>query len=359
MTTVLEQLWGERAAREKKKAGDKPKLHNHRFGDRDDAQPRAALVKGLLLRSSFALVFGPPKQGKSTVLLDIAYHVASGKDWRDLKVKGGPVVYLAYEGYSSLPDREAAILKHHGGSGEMPFVISEARHDLSQPDGRKATLDFIKELTRVTFQGQAPVLIIIDTVAKVLSKFAKGGDENSAADMSVLCDALEALAAETGACVVAVHHTGKDKKKGARGSNALLGAVDTAISVDDRTITVEDQRDLPSGLSWGFNLHPVHVRDDDDGDAVAACVALPDGARRATKRERLSGQPKKALDALIAVGEPAADGAWREAFEAKAWPVDPPAIKVRTQAWRRVVEALVEGGHIEKGAGGWRRRALA
>src|SRR3546814_1418550 len=58
------------------------------------------------------------------------------------------------------------------------------------------------------------------------------GDENSAQDVGAFNAAVASLQEATGACVVVVHHSGKNKAAGARGSSALLGAIDTEIEID-------------------------------------------------------------------------------------------------------------------------------
>jgi hypothetical protein len=58
------------------------------------------------------------------------------------------------------------------------------------------------------------------------------------------CDEIKAL---TGGALLAVHHAGKDANRGARGSTALLGAVDTSLMVgkseDIVTLRTEKMKD--------------------------------------------------------------------------------------------------------------------
>jgi hypothetical protein len=37
----------------------------------------------------------PPGAGKTFVFLDIGYHVANGKPWMGMNVRGGPVLYTS------------------------------------------------------------------------------------------------------------------------------------------------------------------------------------------------------------------------------------------------------------------------
>jgi len=72
--------------------------------------------------------------------------------------------------------------------------------------------------------GVRPGLIVVDTLARV----ALGADENSASDMGRVVAGFDMLKRETGATVLALHHSRKDG--GAeRGSSALRGAADVMI----------------------------------------------------------------------------------------------------------------------------------
>jgi len=88
-----------------------------------------------------------------------------------------------------------------------------------------------------------PTLIIIDTLARSFGP----GDENSTTDMGAFVKACDRLRAETGACVLVVHHTGKDVEKGARGSTALTGAADCIIAVKRRGDSLTVMNRAPFG----------------------------------------------------------------------------------------------------------------
>jgi putative DNA primase/helicase len=71
-----------------------------------------------------------------------------------------------------------------------------------------------------------PSLIIIDTMTRLIT----GLDENSAKDASMVTKFMEQLARYYECFVLAIHHTGKDQNKGARGSSAFYANMDTVIS---------------------------------------------------------------------------------------------------------------------------------
>ena len=74
-----------------------------------------------------------------------------------------------------------------------------------------------------------PDLIIFDTFARM----TLGIEENSSGDMGEAVEKFNAVIRAAGpqAAGIIVHHAGKDKSKGLRGSTALLGAVDAVWAV--------------------------------------------------------------------------------------------------------------------------------
>ena len=65
-------------------------------------------------------------------------------------------------------------------------------------------------------------LIIIDTLSRALS----GGNENSPDDMGNLVKHMDKVRHTLKAHLCVIHHSGKDKAKGARGHSLLRAATD-------------------------------------------------------------------------------------------------------------------------------------
>ena len=263
------------------------------------------VVKGFLQRKSYAELFGAPGEGKTFVSLDLAYHVAADQPWMGKKVHAGPVLYLAFEGTGGLVKRAKALRQHYGDA-DVPLYIAAAAMNMRETSGRKAVGDLL------ALMPSKPVLIFIDTFARALM----GGDENSAQDVGAFNNAVAALIESTGACVCIVHHSGKDKTKGARGSSALLGAIDTEIQVIDGAIISRKQRDVEISDPVGFALKPLVVGVDADGDEETSCVVEAAAVPVAPTGGRLTGNPKRGFDVLceLAPGnQPVSLGAWKTA----------------------------------------------
>ena len=70
-------------------------------------------------------------------------------------------------------------------------------------------------------------LVILDTWARC----TVGGEENSTKDMGLAIEQADVIRRRSGACVLAVHHSGKDSTAGARGSSALEAAFDSVFEI--------------------------------------------------------------------------------------------------------------------------------
>lgn len=180
-----------------------------------DLPPPRSLVGDLLQLDSIGAIYGPPGAGKTFLALDLALSVASRRPWQGRSVVDGPVLYIAAESASGIAQRARAWRARYGDLGAISWLTRPVA--LLDPNALGELLDIVSE--------HVPALIVADTLARCLV----GADENSASDMGRAVDALDRLRAATGGCVLAVHHGGKDRSRGMRGSSAILGAVDTAI----------------------------------------------------------------------------------------------------------------------------------
>src|SRR5262245_45814192 len=81
------------------------------------------LVYHVLPMRGIGVLYGEPKSGKTFWILDVAFHIATGKQWRGLATKQGPVVYAAFEGQSGIYYRVHAIRKKLNQGELFPLWI--------------------------------------------------------------------------------------------------------------------------------------------------------------------------------------------------------------------------------------------
>jgi len=172
------------------------------------------------------LLIGETGAGKSSLLYNIAVHAALGETLYGFNfLNSGKVLYIDPENSGNYRDGEldgglcSAKLKRIGKGCPANLTFHDGRAlDLSKP----SHMENLKELIRAGGFG----LVILDPIANLFNT----KDENSNGEAAQHGKALTALSRETGACIVAVHHTGKQEGGNyGRGASARLGAADVGM----------------------------------------------------------------------------------------------------------------------------------
>ena len=289
---------------------------------------RPELVADLLDADAVSVLYGPSNSGKTFVALDMALHVALGRQWHGRHVRPGAVLYIAAEGAEGVRRRIQAFCGHHNVKRVgLRFYMLDGAVNLLESKSRKELGAMLEQFREET--GERPALMVVDTLARAMP----GADENSGEAMGALIEAVDVLRRGTGGHVMLIHHTGKDKAKGARGHSSLRAAVDTEIEIaDGRTARVTKQRDKEFGPPIGFELRSITIGHRGDGTEVTSCVVLP---RKAAVDEfepkplKPGTQPHRAFTALQRLTD--AEGEWGEVAD-----IPTSARVVAEAAWRTV-----------------------
>lgn len=217
------------------------------------------LVGDILHRDSLARIIGPSGHMKSFVVIDIAGHVGTGKDWHGHHVAQGTVVYLVAEGARGIRKRVRAWEKHHGL--EMQNVLFLPRPVQTRGPEWDTLIEAMRRLQ--------PALIVIDTQARV----SVGVEENSNTELGIVVERLDDLRRASGACVLPIHHTGHVGEHG-RGASAAKGALQSEMHVSKKgdnasniivTMKVGKQKDDEEGPDLQFGLKVITL----DGEVKA------------------------------------------------------------------------------------------
>ena len=158
------------------------------------------LIGGLLYQGDKILISGPPKAGKSILLLKLAVAVATGTMWLGRPVTKGTVVYVNFEiRDNAFRDRYFRLISALGLTPEKGKLIAL---NLRGNDCGEGGTDFVDALIEklVTLET-APSLIIIDPFYKL-----GAGDENAVGDVHRVLKRIDEVAHVTGASVGIVHH---------------------------------------------------------------------------------------------------------------------------------------------------------
>ena len=172
------------------------------------------VVDGILPAGGSSLLAGKPKAGKSTLARELSLRVSRGGSFLERSTTQGPIIYLALE------EKRSQLRGHFrdmGATGEEEIFI----HTGIAPD--KAL-----DLLRKEAENRKPALIVIDP----LFRLVRVQDCSAYAEVTRALEPVHALARDTGAHVLLVHHMGKNDREGGDGilgSTAIFGAVDTAL----------------------------------------------------------------------------------------------------------------------------------
>jgi hypothetical protein len=259
-------------------------------------------VQGVLVQKSAVVVYGNSNAGKTFWTTDLVLHVAAGLTWSEKRVDQGGVIYCALEGGNGFKNRVAAWRKKHGLEGEkIPFAAIQSSINLLDPQADTQRL--IRTIQDAAGQMGCPVVtVVIDTLSRAMA-----GGKRTPDDMGALVMNMDTIRAATGACVIFIHHSGKDQARGARGHSLLRAAIDTEIEVvvneetGARAATLVKQRELSKGAIYGFTLDIVELGENQHGEPVTTCVVEHTGAQasRPAKEAKLAPQQQWAMAALI------------------------------------------------------------
>ncbi len=205
-----------------------------------------------LIQNGTYIFAGAPKVGKSFLMAQLAYHVATGKPLWGYEVHQGSVLYLALEDdYGRLQGRMSRMF----GVGAEGSVFFSVQAKLLS-DGLDGQLEYSVR------EHPDTKLIVLDTLQKVREA---SRDYSYSSDYE-LVTRLKSFADKHKLCVLAVHHTRKqaagDCFEMLSGTNGLLGCADGALLMrkekrTDLTATLDVVgRDQPDQ-----RLHIVKERD--------------------------------------------------------------------------------------------------
>lgn len=316
--------------------------------------PPAWLVHELISEDGLSILYGDPGTGKSFVALDMALRLAMGMEWHGRAAKSVGVLYIAGEGARGIGKRvKGWRLKHGIKEYEVegiPFALLPVPVQLLDENDRAKlirTIDAVKK--RLSFDVG---LTVVDTVSRSIS----GVDENSQDTMSAFVKACDDIKHHTGGALLGIHHSGKDKERGMRGSSVLLGACDAALKLEKSeriiTLSVEKQKDAEEQPPLYFDLEKFVWNDgeyDAPGDEHSTLVPVLADRPREGAASISMDQIRQAMGVLVDAwsdGKPLSnkpqtrsDGRYAPAIFARRFGGE-------ASAWKDLIAAWLEGGNL-------------
>jgi len=232
--------------------------------------PLKWVIKKWIPEKSISMIYGDSGHGKSFVTIDMACHIATGRDWQGFRTKSGLVVYCAGEGHYGISQRVAAWAQEYSKEGIENLLISNTLTDLDSLSGACGVIDAVRELTREPIE-----LLIIDTLNNHMQ-----GDENTAKDTRTMIHRCGVIGAALGCSILYNHHMGHSGAARARGSSAWKASLDAAMQVvkTDSTIEISCVKMKDSDLTEPIYLEmkSIEIRGwrDEDGETVKSCVLV-------------------------------------------------------------------------------------
>lgn len=227
----------------------------------DQRPPVDWLVQGVLPRGALGYLIGEPGNGKTFVALDLAYSLATGRDWWGHEVaETGPVLYVAAEDDRGVQARARAWRSRFCGgqtTGKVHFLTHAPQV------GEPGSFDALRLLVGVL----QPVLVILDTQARV----TRGLDENDSKAMGELIHQANQIQ-KLGAAVLSVHHPARGGTV-PRGSSAQEGAADVVVLCtmdDDKVLKVKNTKQKNAA-----EFEPLTLGLDPEGESAVLKTAQP------------------------------------------------------------------------------------
>lgn len=198
--------------RSRARAGDVPELDLDAevltVSELAKLEPVRPLIDGFIPRGQLADLNGPPGSGKTMTAVSMAAAIASGKRWCGHAVpERAAVLYIAAEGAAGIRARLLAWCEVNNvdpAELEEWFIIAPRAVQMGE-DGHM-------EQVRKLVKKYNVALVVFDTRARC----TVGVEENSATDHGKVIRRADDINQQTGAAVLAVHHTaaGSDRARG-------------------------------------------------------------------------------------------------------------------------------------------------
>lgn len=233
------------------------------------------LIEDMFERNSLVMLAGPSYSFKSFLLMDWILCMATGRPWNGKATSYCKVGYALGEGKASLFKRVKAWITYNNLTPEELKRLEDnfrVTFEVPQLASKASTDNMLADLEQ---EGFKPEVLAIDTFARS----AVGLNENSQQDTGVWVESADRLR-QLGYTVIFLHHTKKntDPKFGGsiqyRGSTAIIGAMDTAMSLvraeNTCTLTITKQKDHDEGAPMRFRRLLIG-----SGSKEQSCVLVP------------------------------------------------------------------------------------
>ena len=294
----------------------------------------------MLPAKGLGAIYGRSGGGKTFAILSMAMSVATGALFagrHETQRRG--VVYIPLEGKRGVEKRLIAY-RQQLGITKADFSLLDYPLDVCNPQSVAGLIHLLG--TWKTARGASPALVIFDTLARAMP----GRKENAPEDMSAAVQGMSAIQAAIDGLVLAVHHTGKDEEKGARGHSSFFAALDVALVVrggkgEPVEVIIDKMKDGPDDLTVGtFTLESCVLGQTRKGkDVTSAVVKWSDQAGIHQTREAEEGPDPQQQALLNHIDQIVLDGKFQKFRDRDGMPDGLPVV-----AFKDLLERVQKAG---------------
>lgn len=225
------------------------------YGEDFEGLPPLAepIIDGVLRRGHKMIVAGPPKAGKSFLLMQLAIAIAEGQTWAEhFPCRQGRVLYINLE-----VDRNSFLHRFK----ELYTALGKKPKDFANLHiwslrGFAVPLDELTpQIIRRIKKYDGYDAVIIDPIYKVMN-----GDENNASEMGKFCNQFDKICTQTGAAVIYCHHHSKGAQGGKKamdrssGSGVFARDPDAIIDITPLEMTEDIKNNVRDGCATAFRM---------------------------------------------------------------------------------------------------------
>lgn len=239
-------------------------------------------IKQLQRDSGIGAIIGQESNGKTNVATDLACRISKGMDFFGHETREPkPVIYIPLEDWVGVDLRLRAWEQYHGIEPNVLLLNEECTLNFTEGEG--IVKKFISDCKVQALTG---VVIFFDTFQYLV----EGMDENGQKDMSVATKYLKMISKELKSFVWYLHHMGKDKTKGSRGSSLINASHDSRISIHNNAeLHIEKVKGAKSDIRYSYETDIIDLGNGADAIVLTATSKGQD------KRKELTGKLQVAV----------------------------------------------------------------
>lgn len=236
------------------------------------------IIEDIMPMRGVSIVYGPSTVGKSFVVLDWAYRLATGQQILDRDTVASHVIYSAFEDAGGIKRRITG-LKIRDHQAPASLTLHMPNHTLVQDEDIKRYEAYLQaKKAEVEAAGERLGLVIIDTLTNAIS----GAEVNEGAVAAQIMATFSRLAYKLDVMILAVAHTGKDKSRGVYGSVHFKNMADTIIQLQDSDDQLSDERKIfiekvknggkANYIASGYTLEDIFLGHKPNGKDITTAV---------------------------------------------------------------------------------------